>query len=263
MRPGLHRRGSYNARMGRRRAHFRTCNHWLGCPWRRCRRACFHACGRRPGHDRPSGRLGCDCRGGRRWGHHNARFLPRLGNNPSRRGRWRTWNTLSLPTQIWPGLTWRTLAGCSRAGRTRGHATRAGRGRHNRCLAGHSGRYALHGAGGGGRCRMGWSGRLGCLGLSHRWNARPLRSGRCFIFSLLNRLKHVARFRDSRPVDLLLRLALYFRRTGTVLPAAMKVLAYTLCFIRFQRARVCLLFGHTDGRQGVKDRPALYFQLAC
>jgi hypothetical protein len=110
---------------------------------------------------------------------------------------------------------------------------------------------------------MGWSGRLGCLGLSQRGNGRPLRAGRCFIFSLLNRLKHVARFRYSRPVDLLLGLALCFRRPGAVLAAAVKVLAYTLRFIRFQRARVRLLFRHTDMRQGVKDRPALYFQLAC
>jgi hypothetical protein len=110
---------------------------------------------------------------------------------------------------------------------------------------------------------MGWSGGPGCLRLS-RWRSEgTLGYGRSFIFSLLDRLEHVARLGDSRPVDLLLRLAVYLRGAGAVLPATLKVLAYTFCFIAFQRAGVCLLFSHTYGCQGIKDRPALYFELAC
>jgi hypothetical protein len=110
---------------------------------------------------------------------------------------------------------------------------------------------------------MGWSGGPGCLGLSRRRNGRPLSYGGGFIFSLLDGLEHVAWLGNPRPVDLLLWLAVYFRRAGTVLSATLKVLPYPFCFIAFQRAGVCLLFSHTDGRQGVKDRPALYFELAC
>ena len=109
---------------------------------------------------------------------------------------------------------------------------------------------------------MGWSGGPGCLGLGRR-NGRPLGYGRSFIFSLLDRLEHIARLGDSRPVDLLLGLALYLSRAGAVLTAPLKVLTYPFCFIAFQRAGVCLLFSHTYGCQGVKDRPALYFELAC
>ncbi len=110
---------------------------------------------------------------------------------------------------------------------------------------------------------MGWSGGPGCLGLSRRRNGRPLGHGRSFIFSLLDCLEHIARLGDSRPVDLLLWLAVYLSGPGAVLPATLKVLTYPFCFIAFQRAGVCLLFSHTYGCQGVKDRPALYFELAC
>jgi hypothetical protein len=98
---------------------------------------------------------------------------------------------------------------------------------------------------------MHWRGGPGCLGLglSRRRNGRPLGYGRSFIFSLLDCLEHVARLGDSRPVDLLLWLAVYLRGPGAVLPAPLKVLTYPFCFI--------------DGRQGIKDRPALYFELAC
>jgi hypothetical protein len=104
------------------------------------------------------------------------------------------------------------------------------------------------------------------------WNRGPGRRGkgcplgyRCsFIFPLLNCLEHVAWLRYARPVDLLLRLAaLCLRRAGSVLAAALKVLAYPFCFIFFERAGVGLLLGHADVGQGVKDRPALHFQLAC
>jgi hypothetical protein len=171
-----------------------------------------------------------------------------------------------LPTQIWPSLPGRTLIGRTLTGGTRRHASGHGRGRHDWGRAGPSrrSRYALRG---GGRRRNGsywlaWDGRPGCRGLGYR-RRRPLRSGRRFILSLLNRLQHVARFRYSRPIDLLLGLALCFRRAGAVLAAAVKVLTYALRFIRFQRTRVRLLLRDTDMRQGVKDRPAFYFQLAC
>jgi hypothetical protein len=110
---------------------------------------------------------------------------------------------------------------------------------------------------------MGWSGGSGCLGLGRRRNGRPLGYGRSFIFSLLDCLEHITRLRDSRPVDLLLRLAIYPSRASAVLPATLKVLTYPFCFIAFQRAGVCLLFSHTYGCQGVKDSPALNFELAC
>jgi hypothetical protein len=88
--------------------------------------------------------------------------------------------------------------------------------------------------------------------------------GGSFIFSLLNRLEHVARLRNSRPVDLLLRFAVYcLRRPGTVLPTPLKVLAHPLSFIFFERTGVCFLLGHADVRQGIQDRPALHFQFAC
>ncbi len=110
---------------------------------------------------------------------------------------------------------------------------------------------------------MGRSSGLGCLRLSRRRDRRPLGHGGSFIFSLLDCLEHIARLGDSRPVDLLLWLAVYLGSTGAVLPATLKVLTYPLCFIAFQRTGVCLLFSHTYGGQGVKDRPALYFEFAC
>jgi hypothetical protein len=87
---------------------------------------------------------------------------------------------------------------------------------------------------------------------------------RRFILALLNCFEHVAWLGYSRPVDLLLRLAtLCLGRPGTVFPGALKVLAYPLGFIFFERAGVGFFLGHANVRQGVKDRPALYFQFAC
>jgi hypothetical protein len=83
---------------------------------------------------------------------------------------------------------------------------------------------------------MGWSGGPGCLRLSRRWSGRTLSYGRSFIFSLLDCLEHITRLGDSRPVDLLLWLAVYLRGPGAVLPATLKVLTYPFCFIAFQRA---------------------------
>jgi hypothetical protein len=100
--------------------------------------------------------------------------------------------------------------------------------------------------------------------LSHLGSGGPLGYGRSFIVSLLNCLEHVARFRNARPVDLLLGLAaLCSGCTGAVLPGALKVLAHPLCFIFFERAGVRLLLDHADVRQGIQDRPALHFQFAC
>jgi hypothetical protein len=256
-----------------RRARNRRPDH----PWRNCRRAHFDACSRWLGHDRPSGRLGCDRRGGRRRSYHNPRLLPGLRNDPSRSGRWgrrRHRRTLALPSKVWPDLRRRTLAGCTLASRSIGSCrlggrtagwwrsrsgpsrTRNGRGRWSYA----SGRARTRRSGG---YRRGWSGGLGCLGLSRRRNGGPLGYSRSFIFSLLDGLEHVARLGDPRPVDLLLRLAVCLCSSSTILPAALKVLTYPFCFIAFQRAGVCFLFSHTHGRQGVKDRPALYFELAC
>jgi hypothetical protein len=58
--------------------------------------------------------------------------------------------------------------------------------------------------------------------------------------------------------------ALYLGRTGAVSSSgALKVLPHPFRFVFFERAGVRLLFGHANGRQGVKDCPALYFQFAC
>jgi hypothetical protein len=43
----------------------------------------------------------------------------------------------------------------------------------------------------------------------------------------------------------------------------LEVLPYPLSFIFFEGAGVRLFLDHADVRQGVKDRPALHFQLAC
>ena len=80
---------------------------------------------------------------------------------------------------------------------------------------------------------MGWSGGSDCLGLDRRRNGRPLGYGRSFVFSLLDSLEHIARLGDSRPVDLLLWLALYPCGPGAVLSATLKVLTYPFCFIAF------------------------------
>jgi hypothetical protein len=66
-------------------------------------------------------------------------------------------------------------------------------------------------------------------------NGRPLGYGCGFIFSLLNSLEHVAWFGNSRPVDLLLGLAVHdLRGPGAILPGALEVLAYPLSFIFFE-----------------------------
>jgi hypothetical protein len=88
--------------------------------------------------------------------------------------------------------------------------------------------------------------------------------GRGFISALLNGLEHVARLRDARPVNLLLGLAdLSPLCSSAIFPGALKVLAHALGFVFLERAGVRFLFGHTNGRQGVKDRPAFHFQFAC
>ncbi len=112
---------------------------------------------------------------------------------------------------------------------------------------------------------MSWSRGPGHLGLRRLRSMRPLGYGRRFVFPLLDCLEHIAGFRYARPVDLLLRLAaFYLGGPGTVFPATtLKVLAHPLGFVFFERAGVRLLLGHADGRQGVKDRPALNFKLTC
>ena len=89
--------------------------------------------------------------------------------------------------------------------------------------------------------------------------------GRSFVLTLLNGLKHVAGLRNPRPINLLFRLIVYSLWRPSTVPAAgtLEMLAYPLGFVFFERAGVRLLLGHADSRQRVKDRPALYFQLAC
>jgi hypothetical protein len=111
---------------------------------------------------------------------------------------------------------------------------------------------------------MDWNRRPGSLGLNRRRRGRPLSDGRSFILTLLNCLEHIAGLGHARPVDLLLRLAgVYPSRPSAVLAATLKVLAHPFCFIFFERAGVGFFLGHADVGQGVKDRPALHFQLAC
>jgi len=263
-RPWGRRSRCYRTR-NRRETHIRA---WDGArdrgpghTWRRCRWASFHTRERGPGNDRPSGWFGRDRRCGR-WGrHHDPRLLPWLGNDPSWCRGGRCWNTLDWTSKVWADLPGRSLLGSTRARRN-------GRGRNGRTgwwrsgyLSGylrHS-RHTRHRRWG--NSVGGWP---GYLGRSRRSNRRPLDHCRGFISSLLNCFEHVAGLRYARPIDLLLRLAVGLRRTSTILAAAaLKVLAHTFCFIAFQRARVGLFFGHTDVRQGVKDRPAFDFQLAC
>jgi hypothetical protein len=80
---------------------------------------------------------------------------------------------------------------------------------------------------------MNGSRRLGRLGLNRLGNGRPLRYSGSFIFSLLDRLHHVARLGYPGPVDLLLRLVIRLGRPGTVSATTVEVLANPLCFIFF------------------------------
>jgi hypothetical protein len=100
------------------------------------------------------------------------------------------------------------------------------------------------------------------IALRGRWT---LGYGRSFVLTLLNGLEHVAGLRNPRPVNLLFWLVVCsLLGPGTVSTAGtLEVLAHTLGFIFFKRAGMRLLLGHADSRQGVKDGPALYFQLAC
>jgi hypothetical protein len=94
---------------------------------------------------------------------------------------------------------------------------------------------------------------------------RTLGYGRSFVLTLLNGLEHVAGLRNPRPVNLLFWLVVCsLLSPGTVSAAGtLEVLAHTLGFIFFERTGVRLLLGHADSCQGIQDRPALYFQLAC
>jgi hypothetical protein len=200
-------RGS-DSSLGHRRARFYARNCRLGHAGRSRRRAHFYAGERRPGDDGSCRRLARDRRGSRGRSHHDPRLLPGLGDNSSRSGRRRCRTALTLPTQVWPQLTRRTLAGrtlardilwgqrrarCTRgragerrtAGRTRNTRTRSGRrershGRRLGCPRGRRGH------------RMDWNRGLGRLGLNRLRNGRPLGYGRSFIFSLLDRLEDVA-----------------------------------------------------------------------
>jgi hypothetical protein len=81
----------------------------------------------------------------------------------------------------------------------------------------------------------------------------------------LNGFENVARLGDARPVNLLLGLVVRLGGGRAVLSttAAVKVLADALCLIALERAGVCLFLRHTYGGQGIKNFPALYFELAC
>ena len=181
-----------------------------------------------------------------------------------------------LHTQVWTNLSWRTLTGRSLARGSlgnRGLAMGGAGGGCRRCSRSRprSGRRHAHGgtlsrAGhrGGGGDWMSWNRRPRGLGLNRCRHGRPLSHGRSFILTLLNCLQHIARLGNARPVDLLLRLAgVYPSRPSAVLAATLKVQAHPFCFIFFERAGMRLLLGHADVRQGVKNRSALHFQLAC
>jgi hypothetical protein len=244
-----------------------------GHTWRCCGRPDFCARKRRSGYNGAGGWLSGDRRRGR--GYYDARLLPGLRNDSSRRGRRRYRGTLTLATQIRTLLTRQTLAERSlRRGRwlgwcTRGRADRQGarsRTRHRRCRLGNTygraGSRAWRRASG--SYRTSWNHGLGRLGLRCLGSRRPLGYRRSFIFTLLNCLEHVAGLRNARPVDLLLGLVVDGpRRAGAILPTTLKVLAHPLRLIFFQRAGVCFLLGHADVRQGIQDRPALHFQFAC
>jgi hypothetical protein len=92
----------------------------------------------------------------------------------------------------------------------------------------------------------------------------PLGYSRSFVLPLLYGLEHVSWLRYARPVDFLFRLRAVGARCAAAVPATtLKMLAYPLCFILFERAGVGLLLDHANSRQRVQDRPALHFQFAC
>jgi len=185
------------------------------------------------------------------------------------------------PRLPWQALHGRTLAGWLVGGSRTQVSGRSWRGRHSRtrhrwrlrgrCTVHGTGRSGARGGAGGGtgggirNQGTRWNSRPDCLRLSGLRDGWTLGYGRSFVLTLLNGLKHVAWFGNPGPVNLLFRLAVCsLRRAGSV-PAAgtLEVLAHPLGFVFFERAGVCLLLGHADSGQGVKDRPALYFQLAC
>jgi hypothetical protein len=180
-------------------------------------------------------------------------------------------STEGRPRLPWYALHGRALAGgLARCSRARGSG--GGRGWRNwRCRTRHSWRRCwrstLHGLGRSGTRNYGtyWDPRPGCLRLSGLRGGWTLGYGRSLVLTLLNSLEHVAGFRNPRPVNLLFWLIVCSLRSPGTVPAAgtLEVLAHPLGFVFFERAGVRLLLGHADSRQGVKDRPALYFQLAC
>jgi hypothetical protein len=228
---------------------------------RRSRLAEFSPRRGRPGNHWSGWRFACNRGGCRRWCNHDPRLLARLGNDPSRRrsggGPLRSELTMLRGNRCGARYDRRTLArGLSgsrrwsvRRRRWRS-LNRRRRPLHNGCAP--SGR-SFHRRSGGGcrRTALRGSGRTGAA----------LRFFR-ILFSLLNCLQHVARFRYTRPVDLWLRLAFGFCRSGTVLATTAKMRAHPLRFVSFERAGMGLLLGHTDFSQGIENGPALYFQFA-
>jgi hypothetical protein len=83
----------------------------------------------------------------------------------------------------------------------------------------------------------------------------------------VNRLEHIAGFGDLGKINLGLDLfggrlvTRSFCRLGGTFGLALKVAAHLLRDFRVNRAGVALLVVNADGRQEVKQRFALYFQL--
>jgi len=89
------------------------------------------------------------------------------------------------------------------------------------------------------------------------------RSSRLF-FSLLDSLEHVTRLGNPRQVDLRLVLdALTAPRVASAAgPAALKVRAHTLCFVKLKRTGMRLLLGNAHVIEHIENSSALDFQLS-
>jgi hypothetical protein len=233
------------------------------------RRLNFDSSRRRPGHDRAGRRLGGNRRRGRRRGHHDAGLLTRLRNDSAGRRRSRRHKSLTLSAYIGVSEVGPCLSGSAKAHRALAGSGRSTGRRRRRCGCRYrrSRRYSGTGRsnrGGGCSRRILRDGRM-CRGDGHRGPLRgALRSGRGFVFALLDRFEHVSRLGDSRPVDFLLRLAAILPgRCGAIPATTLEVPAHTLRFVFFKRAGVGLFLGNPDSCQGIQNLPAFHFQFAC
>lgn len=85
--------------------------------------------------------------------------------------------------------------------------------------------------------------------------------GRFLLAALEDHLGYVSYFVRLRPVDFGLPFR-FVAVAGGRAAAPADVRAHAFRFVRLDRTGVCLLFGHADCGQSLKDFPALNLQLA-